>query len=127
MLETLLGSAGSEKVLVYLEARGEGYAREIARASGMGLYPIQCQLDRLEQGGILVSRTVGRTRLYSFNPLYPFVNELRQLLARALSLYPEAERAKLGLAEQPAAAKSPGRMSQAELAAYVQERLRGSR
>jgi hypothetical protein len=29
------------------------------------------QLDKLEVGGILASRKVGRTRLYVFNPRYP--------------------------------------------------------
>ncbi|HEU4743765.1 MAG TPA: hypothetical protein VFS61_00965, partial [Anaerolineales bacterium] len=53
------------------------------------LYAIQRQLDKLESGGVLVSRTAGRTRLYQFNPRYPFLNELKQLLEKALSFYPE--------------------------------------
>ncbi len=123
MLETLLGSAGCEKVLVYLAARGEGYAREIARASGMSLYPIQRQLDRLEAGGILVSRAVGRTRVHSFNPAYPLLGELQQLLRSALALYPPFEREKL-VPSAPTPTRAPGRMTQAELAAYLEERLR---
>jgi len=42
-----------------------------------------------------VSRTAGRTRLYSFNPRYPFLKELRSLLEKALSFYPEEEREEL--------------------------------
>ncbi len=95
MLEALLGSGGSEKVLMFIAARGEGYAREISRSSGMGLHPIQRQLDKLEAGGILVSRMQGRTRLYAFNPRYPLLKELRELLDKALSFYPAAEREKL--------------------------------
>ncbi len=95
MLQALLGSSGSEKVLTFIAARGEGYAREISRFSGMGLYPTQKQLDRLELGGILVSKTQGRTRLYSFNPRYPFLKELKQILDKALAFYPEAERERL--------------------------------
>ena len=59
------------------------------------LYAIQRQLDKLEAGGVLVSRTAGRTRLYQFNPRYPFLNELKQLLEKALLFYPEDVRENL--------------------------------
>lgn len=95
MLEPLLGSKSSEKVLIFIAARGEGYAREISRLSGVALDPIQKQLDKLENGGILVSQTKGRTRLYTFNPRYPFLKELKQILDKALSFYPEEERENL--------------------------------
>ncbi len=94
-LQPIVGSRSKERVLVYLYARGEGYAREMARFFGAGLDPIQKQLDRLEVGGVLVSRAVGRTRLYSLNPRYPFIQELKGLLSKAISFYPEAERDRL--------------------------------
>lgn len=119
MLQALLGSNGSEKVLMFIAARGEGYAREISRFSGMGLYPIQRQLERLEHGGVLTSRTLGHTRIYSFDPGYPFLDELKAILDKALTYYPEEERERL-LRNR----RRPGRMTQAELAAYVQEHLR---
>ena len=59
------------------------------------LYAIQRQLDKLEAGGVLVSRTAGRTRLYQFKPRYPFLIELKQLLEKALSFYPEDVRENL--------------------------------
>ena len=89
MLTPLLGTENSERVLIFLLIRTEGYAREIAQLFDTNLYAIQRQLDKLETGGVLVSRRVGRTRLYQFNPRYPFLNELRQLLEKALSFYPE--------------------------------------
>lgn len=95
MLEPLLGSKSSEKVLIFITARGEGYAREISRFFGMALDPIQKQLDKLELGGVIVSNTKGRTRIYVFNPRYPFLKELKLLLDKALSFYPEEEREKL--------------------------------
>jgi hypothetical protein len=95
MLEPLLGSKSSEKVLIFIAARGEGYAREISRSSGIALDPIQKQLDKLEIGGILASQTKGRTRLYTFDPRYPFLKELSQLLDKALSFYPEEEKENL--------------------------------
>lgn len=91
MIETILGSKNAEKVLIYIFAREEGYAREIANYYKTDLTPIQKQLDRLESGGVLVSREVGRTRPYTFNPRYPFLAELKILLEKALSFYPAQE------------------------------------
>lgn len=51
--------------------------------------PLLKQLEKLENGGVLFSRLAGRTRLYGFNPRYPFLNELRALLDKALTFYPE--------------------------------------
>ena len=88
MLESLLGSLNSERVLLFMLAREEGYATEIARFFETDLYAIQRQLDKLERGGVLVSRKAGRTLLYTFNPRYPFLAELKALLEKALSFYP---------------------------------------
>lgn len=95
MIEVILGSKNAERVLTYIYTRGEGYAREIARFYGTDVSPIQKQLDKLEAGGVLVSREIGKTRPYVFNPRYPFLNELNSLLEKALSFYPEEERDKL--------------------------------
>ena len=67
MIEVLLGSKNAERVLVYLFAREEGYAREIASFYESDLKSIQMQLDKFEKGGVLVSRSVGKTRPYQFN------------------------------------------------------------
>jgi len=95
MLEPILGSLNCERALMFILAREEGYAREIARFFETALSPIQKQLDKLEAGGVLVSRTAGRTRLYLFNPRYCFLRELTGLLDKALSFYPEREREQL--------------------------------
>jgi len=57
MLAPLFGTENSERVLIFLLTRNEGYAREIAQFFGTNLYAIQRQLDKLEAGGVLVSRT----------------------------------------------------------------------
>ena len=95
MLEPILGSVNSERVLLYLLAREQGYAREIARFFGSDPDSIQKQLVRLEQGGILIARQAGRTILYQFNPRYPFLQQLQDLLRRALDTYPEKMREEL--------------------------------
>jgi len=95
MIEVLLGSKNAERVLLYIFTREEGYAREIASFYNTDLKPIQMQLDKFEKGGVLVSRSIGRTRPYEFNPRYPFLNELKALLEKALSFYPAKEQEEL--------------------------------
>jgi hypothetical protein len=95
MIETLLGSKNAERVLIYIFAREEGYAREISSFHKADLKSIQLQMDKFEKSGVLVSRSVGRTRPYVFNPRYPFLNELKSLLEKALSFYPQEERDEL--------------------------------
>lgn len=95
MIESLLGSKNAERVLIYILAREEGYAREIAGFYKTDLKSIQMQLDKFEKSGVLASRTVGRTRPYVFNPRYPFLSELKSLLEKALSFYSAEEQEEL--------------------------------
>ncbi len=89
MLETLLGSTSCEQVLLFIFARDEGYPREIARFFDVDYRPIRNQLDKLEAGGILRSRSTGRTRPFSFNPRCPFLKELKALLERVMIFCPD--------------------------------------
>lgn len=89
MLEPILRSKSSEQALIFLVARETGYATEIARFFDADLYAIQKQLDRLEESDVLVSSKVGRTRVFQFNPRYPFLDELKSLLEKSLSYYPK--------------------------------------
>lgn len=95
ILDSLLGSENRERVLIFLKAREEGYASEIAAFFKTDLYSIQNQLERLEAGGIITSRSVGRTVLYQFNPRYFLLDELEVLLEKALIYYPKDLREEL--------------------------------
>ena len=95
MLEPLLASTNCERVLMFIAARDEGYLREMAAFYQSSPAPLLKQLEKLEAGGVLFSRLAGRTRLYGFNPRYPFLKELRALLDKALTFYPEEVRASL--------------------------------
>ncbi len=95
MLEAVLGSISCERALIFLAARDEGYAREIADFYATSLAPVQKQLDKLEAGGVLVSKSVGRTRVYQFNPRYPFLAELKAFLVKAISFYDQDIQSKL--------------------------------
>jgi hypothetical protein len=97
MLGPLLGSKSSEQVLIFLQARDEGYATEIARFFEADLFAIQKQLDKLEFGGVFVSHKVGRTRIFTFNPRYPFLKELKNLLEKAILFYPAEVKEKLNI------------------------------
>ncbi|MGE3758764.1 MAG: hypothetical protein AB7H97_13475, partial [Pseudobdellovibrionaceae bacterium] len=46
---------------------------------------------RLEDGGVIVSQTKGRTRLFLWNPRYPFCKELQTLLEKSFEFMPESE------------------------------------
>ena len=97
MIESLLGSKDRELVLLFLFTRNEGYAREISQFYETEHSQILKQLERLEVGNILVSKPVGKARVYSLNPRYPFIKELKALLEKVLSFYPEDELEKLTL------------------------------
>jgi DNA-binding transcriptional ArsR family regulator len=92
VLEGLVGNATVEKALLYLEQFDQGYPSEIARAFELPVAMVQRQLDRLERGGIVVSRLRGRTRLYEWNPAFPFREELRALLRKAVRALPATDR-----------------------------------
>lgn len=83
MLEGLLGNKSAEKVMLALYERGELHASAIAQMFDTALDPIKKQLERFEEAGFLVSRVVGRSRLYSFNEKHPIVGALKDVLAIA--------------------------------------------
>ena len=58
------------------------------------------QLEKLESGGVLVSQPVGRTRVFSFNPRYPMLDELRTLLEKTLEFYPDDVRESLTMSRR---------------------------
>ena len=83
-LQTLLGGKAATKVLLFIENYGEGYARQIARTFEIPLSEVQKQLTKFEQVGILVSRMVGTSRMYTWNPRDPALEGLRSLLRETL-------------------------------------------
>lgn len=90
MLEAIFGSRSAEQVLLYLENYGEGFGKAIADTYGVPLNTIQKQLAKLEVAGVLASQRMGRTRVYRWNPRYPFLKPLRELLRSAFPYMPEA-------------------------------------
>lgn len=88
LLSGLFGNETAEKVLLYLENYGSGYPRGIATTFDLSISQVQNQLERLERGGVVVSRLIGKTRMYEWNPRYLFLSELRAMLEKALKRLP---------------------------------------
>ena len=91
MFEQLFGNATAEKVLLFLARFGDGYPRQIAMNFEIPINMVQRQMDKFEAAGILVSQKKGRTRIYRWNPRYPFKDELQNLLNKAFDFLPEKE------------------------------------
>ncbi len=91
LLEPLFESEKKEKILFFLYSHGEGYAREIARLFRFNLNTVQNQLQRLEGSGILISRSRGKVRMFSFDPRYHLKKELEALLKKAMMYLSEEE------------------------------------
>jgi len=92
LLDALFGNATAAKVLTFIAMNRESYARELADRFGVSVSMVQNQLERLSAGGVLVSATRGRTRLFSFNPRFPLADDLEALLRRAVDFLPDRER-----------------------------------
>lgn len=63
----------------------------------MDVSTVQNQMLRMERDGLLVSRTVGRTRVFEFNPGYAFKKEVEALLNKALTQLPPGVQEQLTL------------------------------
>ena len=88
MLEYLFDNKNVEKVLMYLCLHGKANATELSRSFNSALDPIQKTLRKLEEGGLLASFLEGRTRVFQWNPRYPFLGEIQALAKKAYTFLP---------------------------------------
>ncbi len=94
MLEQLFGNVVIEKIFFYLLMNQKGYGSQLSVQLEVPLFSIQKALERLEKGGVLVAQNVGKTRLFTFNPRYPFLKELRAFLTKSYEFLPQAHKTK---------------------------------
>jgi predicted transcriptional regulator len=87
MLKSILGSLSRERILVFIAAREQGYAREISQFWKCPDRPIKRELNRLESAGVLTAKAFGRTIAYSMNPRFFLKKELLALLLKAMDAY----------------------------------------
>jgi len=101
MLEPLITSTTSEKVLIFLTARQEGYLERSPTSSASLRRPdAPAGETRRRWHHLQPPRRPAPDVL--LQPLYPFLTELQALLAKVLTFYPEDLRGRLE--RQPAAA-----------------------
>jgi len=102
MLEGLCGNKNVQKVLLFLFVNGKGYGAQLQRLLRTPLTTLQNALARLEKGKIILSYTVGKTKLYQMNPSYPLLSELEHLLKRTYTLLSPQEKKLYSLVRQDA-------------------------
>jgi predicted ArsR family transcriptional regulator len=84
-LAALFGSQTAAQVLLFMQNYGEGYAGRIASTFDAPYTGIRRQLERMEAEGILESREIGRTRVFTWNLRNPTVRNLREFLEAELA------------------------------------------
>ena len=80
MLEKIFGNETIAIIYLNLFHYGEIYSALIEKNSQIGSRAVLNQLNKMEEAGILVSRLIGRTRLYQFNPKSPFVKPIKDII-----------------------------------------------
>ena len=94
MLEKLFGGKNIEKVFFFLLINQRCYGQQLSRIFEQSVSPFQKALDRLESGSIVVSFLEGKTRMYQFNPRYPFLRELKDFITKAYEFLPQEQKDK---------------------------------
>jgi DNA-binding transcriptional ArsR family regulator len=98
---TLFGSRRRSQVLLFIALMEETHPREIASALSAPLRSVQNIVQSLEDGGYIVSRTVGRLRRVSLNRRYFAYAELEGLLRRMVIRDEEVEAAASSVRRRP--------------------------
>ena len=83
MLESIFGNPTAEKVLLFIHHHGEAHLGAIAADYGVSKAAVRQQLNRFERGGVLVSKEMGRTRIYTFNKKSPLTRPVQDLVGLA--------------------------------------------
>lgn len=88
LLAELFGSRTAEKVFLYLYHYNEAHARVIAKDMQMSYGQVERQLKKYESIGLLISKEVGRSRVYSFNRKYLLIEPVLQMIAKVYNSIP---------------------------------------
>lgn len=80
MMDKLFGNETLATIFLNLFHYGEIYSGLVEKNSGIGSRAILNQLNKMEEAGYFVSREVGRTRLYTFNPKNPAVKHIKAII-----------------------------------------------
>ncbi|MBF0205515.1 MAG: winged helix-turn-helix transcriptional regulator [Oligoflexia bacterium] len=95
MLKDIFGNNNAVYALLHVYHHGEIHATAIANDLEVALSPIQNQLDRFERAGVLVSKKVGKTRVYFFNMKSPIIKPFIELIKIYYESLPFSDHQKL--------------------------------
>lgn len=125
MLEVLCGNKNIQRILIFLFVNGRCYGTQLHRALKTPLTPLQKALNRLEKGNLITSHYEGKTRLYQFNPSYPLMNELEQLLKKAYTLLPAHEKKDYYIVKEDLLKQARNQENNRQVLLAFWEKLRG--
>jgi DNA-binding transcriptional ArsR family regulator len=92
MLEGIFGNKTAEKVLLHIYHYGQIHASAIAEDYRIYSRSVLNQLERFENAGILVSKQIGKSRVYSLNKKSPYYRPIDEILRIAYESIPLEER-----------------------------------
>lgn len=123
MLEVLCGNKNVQRILIFLFVNGKCYGTQLHRALKTSLTPIQKALNRLESGRLITSYYEGKTRIYQFNPAYPLLKELEELLKKAYTLLPANEKKSYYVIKEDLATQSSNKENKTQVLLAFWEKL----
>ena len=80
MLDKIFGTKTAAFILLHLFHYGELHARGVARDINISLSTVQKQLEKFEDAGVVISKKIGNTRIFSFNKKSPLTKPLMELI-----------------------------------------------
>lgn len=89
MISSPFGSVTRTRTLMALALMEASYPRELSRLLETAVNNVQSALRSLERDGLVVARSVGRTRLFQLNPRYFAANALKALVDKLAAADPE--------------------------------------
>jgi len=95
MLEGIFGNKTAEMVLLHIYHYGEIHASAIAEDYQVSKTPILNQLERFENASILLSKQVGKSRVYSLNKKSPYYKPIFEILKISYESIPLEKRVQL--------------------------------
>ncbi len=105
-LNKLFGGVTAAKCLLFIARYEESTASEISESFDISKPQVFAQLNKLEESGVLSSRKIGNTKLFSFNPRSGIRNELKTLLEKYIEeQMPRSENSKFFLVRRRTRAK----------------------
>ena len=72
--------------LLYGQPDRSFYTKEILRLTGMGVFTIKRELDRMTETGILTLQRIGNQHHYQANPACPIYGELRGIVLKTFGM-----------------------------------------